>query len=1029
MPRHPISRMTLVLTVAAAACFVVNALAGERPGGGGSQDATLDFNRDVRPILSNKCFACHGPDKSDRKAKLRLDTREGALADLGGYSAIVPGKTDDSEMVARITDKEDPMPPKKAHKELTDKERQTLIAWVRQGAEYAKAWAYVSPRRLPAPKVSDEQWPRNFVDRWIMARLDAEGLRPSPEADSATLIRRLTFDLTGLPPTPAEVDAFVNSTDPKAYDNLVDRLLASPHFGERMAIYWLDLVRYADTVGYHGDQDHNASPYRDWVIKAFNDNLPFDRFATEQLAGDLLDKPTQEQLVATCYNRLLQTSHEGGVQVKEYRAIYQADRIRNFSNVFMGATMGCCQCHDHKYDPYLTKDFYSMGAFFADIDDEAHLKNGTNALPTRREPEMRVITPDVQDRIDAIDAQIADAKAELAKVELAALAKQPQWEATLLKSVGDNQPTESAWVDDKNDTGGKENTPWEYVDADTGVVHSGKLARVQEGDGLMQHYFNGAKKPVKIEKGAAFYAWVYLDPADPPKAVMLQFNDGKQWEHRAVWGSDDILFGRKAENHAGYQRRGKLPEAGGWVRLDVPADAVGFKPGATVHGMAFTQYDGKAYWDDAGLIETSGTPAAVAEAIATPADKRNDKQRAALRDYYLAGAPAIAKAKQAIAALDRQRDAAEKSGRMVMITKALATPRVVHVLPRGNWLDESGEIVEPHVPHFLPQPADTDKRRLTRLDLARWLSDPSDHGVAGLTARVQANRFFYLAFGNGIARVLDDFGGQGESPVNPELLDALANEFIDSGWDMKHMMRLLVTSTAYRQSSITPTQLAERDPYNQLVARQSRFRLPAEMVRDTALSVSGLLVDKLYGKPAKPYQPVGYYANLNFPTRKYTADRDENQYRRGVYTHWQRQYLHPALLAFDAPSREECTASRPISNTPLQALTLLNDPSFVEAAHAFAARILTEGGKTDSDRLDFAYRLAVARTPSAAERTLLTGLLDKHRAEFKADPKAAADVPTTGMTKAPAGVDPVELAAWTSVARTILNLNETITRN
>ncbi len=766
----------------------------------------LDFNRDIRPILSDNCFFCHGPDADDRQADLRLDTFEGATADLGGYAAVVPGKPDESELVARIT-AEDPemrMPPADSHKKLEADEIKRLIRWVAEGAAYSQPWAYVKPKKHPLPDVSAPEWPVNWVDRFVLARLEHQGLAPSPEADRVTLIRRLHFDLVGLPPSPEDVDAFLAAaaTDfETAWQQAIDRLLASPHFGERMAVYWLDLVRYADTVGYHGDQDHNISPYRDWVIDALNDNMPFDQFTREQLAGDLLPEATVDQRIASGYNRVLQTSHEGGVQEKEYLAIYAADRIRNLSNVWMGATMGCAQCHDHKYDPYTTKDFYSMVAFFADIDENAHLnperRKGLSfdKLPTPRPPEIEVLSRRERHVLSQLEARLRQAEAQ-------------------------GQPTEP-----------------------------------------------------------------------------------------------------------------------------------------------------------------------IAEQIAS----------------------------------------LKKQARKTMITVALEQPRIIRVLPRGNWLDDSGEIVEPAIPAFFGK-LETGGRRATRLDLANWLVDPQ-YGVGGLTARVFANRFWYLFFGTGISRSLDDFGGQGEPPANPELLDNLAVAFYESGWDVKAMVRLLVTSRAYRQSSLASPELRERDPYNQLVARQSRFRLPAEFVRDTVLAVSGLLVDRLGGPSVRPYQPAGYYRHLNFPKRKYTAHTDSRQWRRGLYVHWQRQFLHPMLKAFDAPSREECTAQRPRSNTPNAALVLLNDPTFVEAARVFAARILDEGGDSFDSRLDRAFRLAVSRTPDVEERRVLKELLDKNRTAYQSHPEAAEALLKVGIAPAPAQHAPVELAAWTAVARAILNMSETITRN
>lgn len=766
--------------------------------------AEVGFNRDIRPILSDRCFACHGPDAAQRQADLRLDIEESAREWV-----IVPGQPDESELIARIT-AEDPdlrMPPADSGMSLSAAEIELLKKWVAEGAVYEPFWAYVPPRLHDVPEVDDVLRPSNWIDNFIFNRLTSEGLSPFSEADRVTLIRRLSFDLTGLPPTPGDVDAFVQDDDPQAYENLVDRLLQSPHYGERMAVYWLDLVRYADTVGYHGDQDHCISPYRDYVIDAFNRNIPFDQFTREQLAGDLVDDSGIEQKVASGYNRLLQTSHEGGIQPKEYRAIYAADRVRNLSAVWMGATMGCCQCHDHKFDPYTIKDFYAMAAFFADIDDETHFTKGGNRLPTNRAPELDLPTPEQASRLEELDTQIRDVETQLA--------------------------------------------------------------------------------------GAA-----------------------------------------------------------------------------------------------------EGEPRKEAE--------------------------------QRLAALKKERAAVQSSVRRSMITVALETPRTTRLLPRGNWLDESGPVLQPAIPEFLGT-LETNGARATRLDLANWLTD-ADDGVGLLTARVMANRFWYLCFGTGLAGDLDDFGGQGEPPVHPELLDNLAIEFVESGWDIKHMMKLIVMSRTYRQSSVDTPALRERDPLNRLYARQSRFRLPAEFVRDTALEVSGLLVTECGGESARPYQPAGYYRHLNFPKRTYSADTDESQWRRGVYVHWQRQFLHPMLKAFDAPSREECTAQRPRSNTPLAALVLLNDPTFLEAARVFAERTLADGGESVDARLDFIFRRALSRTPDETERKLLVDLLRDSRQQFEGRPDAAREFTSVGL-KSVETDDPVELAAWTSVARAVLNLNETITRN
>ena len=688
----------------------------------------------------------------------------------------------------------------------TPEEIKLLQDWVGAGAEYSEHWAYVAPESVEPPEPAHPDWCRNWIDKYILARLERESLSPAEDADAVTLIRRLYFDLTGLPPTPDEVDAYVNDQSDANWERIVDQLLNSDAYAERMTMYWLDLVRFADTVGYHGDQDHSISPYRDWVIDAFAENMPFDQFTREQLAGDLLPDPTTDQKVATGYNRLLQTSHEGGVQPREYLAIYSADRVRNLSAVWLAATVGCAQCHDHKYDPWRAADFYSFVSFFSDIDEAQHFRVGSNALPTRRPPELKVHSRREREELRELEAALADVEQQL--------------------------------------------------------------------------------------------------------------------QDRSA---------------------------------------------------------------DSGLLE------------------QKQKLEFAIEDLKAAA-------------------------RLTMITVA-TDPREIRFLPRGNWLDDSGAVMQPQVPEFLNRPLQKSGTRATRLDLANWICD-REHGIGDLTARVFTNRFWYLLFGRGLAEDLDDFGGQGAPPDHPELLDRLSIEFLDNGWDVRSMLRLMVCSRTYRQSSAWTDELRLRDPGNSLFARQSSFRLPAETIRDGALDISGLLVQKVGGPSVKPYQPAGYYRHLNFPQRKYSSHDDERQWRRGLYVHWQRQFLHPMLKAFDAPTREECTSQRSRSNTPLAALTLLNDPTFTEAARAFAERLMTEkGGDSDGVRLSYGMRLAVGREPDATEAKLLRELLIDARKRFGADADAAASLVQTGLSKAGEGLPVEELAAWTIVARALLNLDEAITRN
>jgi len=800
----------------------------------------VEFNRHIRPILANNCFACHGPDQNARKADLRLDTEE------GGTTVLQAGKPQESELFQRITntDIDQRMPPAKFGKKLTAAQIELIRRWIAQGGKYQKHWSLLPARRPELPAAGKLGADHNAIDRFIHGRLEQEGLKLSPEADRRTLIRRLAFDLTGLPPAPEQVDAFLADKSTNAYEKLVDRLLVSPHHGERMALYWLDLVRYADTAGYHSDNHRDIASYRDYIIEAFNTNKPFDQFTLEQLAGDLLPNPTPEQKIATGYNRLLMTTEEGGAQAKEYTAKYAADRVRNVSGVWLGLTLGCAECHDHKFDPVKTRDFYRFAAFFADVKEKAVGRQDQDRLPTAE-----------QDR---------------------------------------------------------------------------RLKQLEEQLAPLQKILNSPE----------------VDKAQAEWEKALQVKDKK------------------------------------------------------------------------------GLPKDVSAALAIPADKRNTKQKQTMAAYYRGIAPQLAVPRKQLAELEKQRDEILKAAPSTLITTAVA-PRQMRVLPRGNWLDETGEVVAPGVPAALSPALDTKDRRATRLDLARWMLAAENP----LTARVFVNRLWKLLFGQGLVRTLDDFGSQGQWPTHPELLDWLAVEFRDSGWNVRHLLKLMVLSATYRQASTADRALVQRDPYNTLLARQARFRLDAEMVRDNALAISGLLVPQVGGASVKPYQPAGYWAMLNFPKREWQNDQGAGLYRRGLYTYWCRTFPHPSLVAFDAPSREECTVDRPRSNTPLQALVLLNDPIYVESARAFAERIVHAGGGNIEAGLQFAFRQALGRQAGTEEIKLLQGLYHKHLQEYQTDRSAATAVLAVGARPAPMDVDATELAAWTSVARVILNLHETITRN
>ena len=986
----------------------------------------LQFGRDIRPILSDKCYACHGPDPAVRQADLRLDTKEGAFSEPSGYPIIVPGEPENSELVLRITHEniDQRMPPQIANRQPTQKEIETLIQWIAEGAEWEEHWVYERPKRVEPSAVENAVWVRNPIDAFILGRLEAEGLTPSTEADKRTLIRRLNFDLTGLLPTPAEVEHFLRDENPDAYDALVNRLLSKPAYGEQLATYWLDLVRYADTSGYHADENVSIWPYRDYVIKAFNDNMPFDQFTLENLAGDLLPNATIEQKVASGYNRLNQTTSEGGAQAKEYLTIYAADRVRTTASVWLGATVGCAQCHDHKFDPYTAKDFYSFAAFFADVQGPGVYGGGS-----KWEPVVLLPTPVQASALQEIDDELAKLDRVFKASSPGLEAEQAAWEDEIRSQLVSTEPTDFAWLDDVQSNGGRTEGTWKFVGRNEAPVFSKRFSRQQIAapDKTVQHYFHAAKRTFTLAEGDKLFAYVWLDPETPPETVMLQWNDG-DWDQRAFWGEDKINFGEIGTDAPNHRPMGPLPETGKWVRLEVDPEVVGLKPETVLNGIAFVQFGGTAYWDVAGIATTRASAvkythtSQVINAIHIDPSIRTASQRELIAAEYRSITPALDGIRNEMADLRKQKTEIERQV-PYSLTTVSTQPRTTRVLPRGNWMDDSGEIVEPMIPGFLGD-LNIRNRRPTRLDFARWVVSKENP----LTARAFVNRLWARYFGTGLSRVLDDLGAQGEAPVHPELLDWLAVEFMESGWNVKHIVKLMVTSSAYRQSSKSTEVLEEKDPYNRLIARQSRWRLDAETIRDNTLLLSGLLIPTIGGPSVKPYQPKGYYSNLNFPKRTYVHDKDENQYRRGLYTHWQRTFLHPSMMAFDAPSRQECTAERATSNTPMQALTLLNDPSYVEAARVFATRIIREGGESVTERISWAYQWTLSRLPQPQELEIMTQLYEKHEAEYTANPDAAGALVATGEAPVTEGLEADELAAWTSVARVVLNLHETITR-
>jgi mono/diheme cytochrome c family protein len=1014
-------------------------------------DGRVDYSRDIRPVLSNTCYKCHGPDAEERQAGLRLDLRTGATTELdSGNTAVIPGKRTKSELWKRITSKDDSerMPPKGSGKKLTPEQIALIGKWIDQGAEYKKHWSLIPPQRPKLPKVSDPKWVRNPIDRFIFARLDKEGLKPMPPADKTTLLRRVTFDLTGLPPTLKEIDDFLKDNSPDAYERVVDRLMKSPQYGEHRTRYWLDACRYGDTHGLHLDNVRSIWPYRDWVINAFNTNMPFDKFTLEQIAGDLLPNPTLSQKVATGFNRCNVTTSEGGSIAEEYRVRYAVDRVDAIGTVFLGLTVGCAVCHDHKFDPIKQKEFYQLFAYYANTADNA--MDGNALLPP---PSIHVPTAGQRRQKQAYEAQIARIRAEIQRKLASIRYSEPNVPDTV------KVPTiqEVVWIDDElpkgaTPQGNEASASWKWVDVKTGPVHSGTKAHRRQAKGLSQHFFTGAKPGLKITAGDRLFAYVYLDPKDPPKTVMLQFNDGT-WEHRAYWGANRIPFGGR-RNSPAHRRMGRLPAKGQWVRLEVGAQQLGLKPGTTINGWAFTQFDGTVLWDKAGIVKSDPIPEhfaslraweAAVQAVKKPSlpqpvqaalkvalENRSPAQNKAVLDYFLENVYTNSQATFAplhkqVAEIQKKIDQLEKSTSSTLVMQEKTSGRVpVYVLKRGEYdKPDKTQPVKPDIPKglgTLPKGAPAN-----RLALARWLIGKENP----LTARVTVNRFWQQYFGTGIVKTAEDFGSQGEWPSHPELLDWLATEFVSSGWDVKRLNKMIVMSATYRQSSkVTPDRL-KRDPHNRLLSRGPRYRLDAEMIRDNALAVSGLLVRKIGGPSVKPYQPKGLWHAVGYTdsnTANFKQDHGAKLYRRSMYIFWKRTSPPPTMATFDAPSREACTVRRERTNTPLQALVLMNDKQFVEAARKFAVRIMLEGGKSVDERITFAFRSCTARKPTADEIAVIKSVFQSQLAEYKKNKAAALKLLSVGESPRNEKLDPAELAAWTMVGNLVLNLDETITK-
>jgi hypothetical protein len=1001
------------------------------------------FIHDIRPLLANNCFACHGPDEAARKAELRLDTREGALAH---GSAIVPGKSADSEILRRLTaaDPAERMPPAETGKALTERQIELVRLWIDAGAEWDNLWSFVTPKR-PAPPVADAEaaWVRNPIDQFVLARLNAEGLRPSREADPTALIRRLTLDLTGLPPTPSEVDAFLAEWDGNAaaaFDRLVERLLDSPHYGERMALDWLDAARFADTNGYHIDNGRDMTRWREWVIEAFNRNLPFDQFTIEQLAGDLLENPTLDQRIASGFNRNHMINFEGGAIPEEYHNAYIVDRVNTTGTVWLGLTIGCTQCHDHKYDPLTQREFYQLYAFFHNVPE-----NGLDGRTGNAAPLVKAPSAEQQARLDELAAAIGELESRISAPHADVDAAQIEWASTaaatpavawttlkpadlrsrdgaelqvlddgLVLAAGPNPATDIYTIVAPLPEGGATGLRLEALPHDSltaggpgrsvngNVVLTG--VRVAIGDGGA-----AADTPVKLTAAAADFSQQGFDIAtaidgDPAGGWAIHPEVGKP--HTAMFRFDQAVAARTGATIT--------------VMLE-------FQSQFGQHQLGHFRLATTAAEDP---LQVDTLPAEVAAILALAAGTRTDEQRAALRTHYRQHVSPIVRAwNEQLASLRAEHAEADKRIPTVMVMEEMPQPRDTFVLVRGQY-DKPGQRVTPGVPASLPPLPEG--APANRLGLARWLVDPQHP----LTARVIVNRYWQMYFGTGLVKTSEDFGSQGELPSHPELLDWLAREFVESGWDVKHMQRLIVGSATYRQSSAVTPELASRDPENRLLARGPRHRLQAEFIRDQALAVSGLLDPRIGGGSVSPYQPSGLWEELayredgaNWTAQSYTQSHGPDLYRRTMYTFWKRTSPPPTLSTFDAPDRETCTVRRARTNTPLQALILLNDPTYVEASRKLAERLLREGGDTVESRIDLAFRLTTARRPNDRERAVLRQVLLEQLAAFRSDPAAALALLSVGESPRDDSFEVAELAAWTTVASVLLNVDETLTKS
>ena len=1026
--------------------------------------AKIEYNRDVRPILAENCFRCHGPDSASRKADLRLDRREVAVES----GAIVPGKPDESGLVERVfsSDPDQMMPPPAIHKELKPAEKELLKAWVAAGAEYQPHWSLIAPVRPPLPAVKNEAWVRTPIDRFVLARMEEQGLAPAPQADRYTLARRLSLDLTGLPPEPAEVERFVNDNSADAYEQYVDRLLAMPEWGEHRGRYWLDAARYGDSHGIHMDNFREAWSYRNWVIQALNDNMPFDRFTIEQLAGDLLPNRTLEQQIASGFNRCNITTSEGGAIDDEYRVLYTRDRTETTSQVWLGLTAGCAVCHDHKFDPLSQREFYELAAFFnnttqAGMDGNIKDTPPVQFVPTSQDrprydqlmPEMTAVRTQIEERKKASHAEFDPWLAAGSADEIVKLIPSQGLRLWSPLSEGTGESVNMTFDGQTRTLTAAGGVAWEagHVAAQSFKSQAGAALEVAEaGDFEKDQKFTAGVWVKLSQDGMTGAILARMDDQHDFRGWDLGVENGRvnahfvnNWDKDALKIVTDTALKVGEWNHVlmTYDGSGKAPgikiyfngvpqpakpavdRLQSTIRTEVPLKIAQRHNSSKLVGAAIQ--DLRIYDHPLADAEVAQLAKATRAAylVTKPAAERNEAESAEIFGWWLATLDKPTQEMTAkLANLDREEKEIKARGTVAHVMQERTEPAMAFVLFRGDY-DKRKDQVSPGTPAALPpMPADLPRNRW---GFAQWLLRP-EHP---LTTRVTVNRFWQELFGCGLVRSTGDFGVTGELPSNGELLDWMAVEFRESGWDMKKFYRLLVTSAVYRQAAVVTPEKLERDGQNRFLSRGPRFRMDGEVVRDYALAASGLLVRKLGGPSVRPYQPPGVWEAVTMPnsnTYAYVQEHGESLYRRSMYTFWKRSAPPASMEIFNAPSREFCTVRRERTNTPMQALVVLNDTQFIEAARYLAQRTVTVAGDATENRLDFLGRRVLARPWRLEELTVLSESVNKLVTYYQGHIDEAKQLVAIGETPADASLDVATLAGWTMLANEVMNLDEVV---